>query len=146
VTRGPGLMAVGVIVATTAVLLWRSGRRLETTELLLLAGTFCVAPPLAAFGVYFGAWHSVRHTGRLLDLTRERRSSKGWTDTSWTPAAWQLTKASTAPTLVALAAVAALWLARDLASLQAEVAVLLALTFPHAAAVWVLDRQQSQLT
>ena len=47
------------------------------------------------------------------------------------------------PASVALLAVLALWWARDLAGLQAEVGVLLALTFPHAAVVWGLDRRRS---
>ena len=46
-----------------------------------------------------------------------------------------------APTAAALTAVAALWLQGDAAGLQAQVSILLALTFPHAAVVWALDRR-----
>lgn len=35
-------------------------------DLLLLAALSIVAPPLIAFAVYFGFWHAIRHTARLV--------------------------------------------------------------------------------
>ena len=35
-------------------------------DLLLLAILSLLAPPLIAFAVYFGCWHAVRHTARLV--------------------------------------------------------------------------------
>lgn len=142
-SRTVGLLAVAVVVALGLVVLLRARRRLEAAELALVAATFAVAPPLAAFGVYFGAWHAVRHTGRLLDLARSRRREPGGPGTGWWPAGRLLLRSAALPTTAALTTVLALWLLRDLASFQAEVGVLLALTFPHAAVVWALDRRQA---
>ncbi len=142
-SRVPGLVLVAATVAVGLGLLLGAGRRLEAFELMLLCATFAIAPPLAAFGVYFGCWHAVRHTGRLLDLAQRRRTGTGWaSDVGWTPAATLLARTATGPTLIALATMAVLWSARDLAGLQAEVGVLLALTFPHAGVVWALDRRE----
>jgi Brp/Blh family beta-carotene 15,15'-monooxygenase len=35
-------------------------------DLILLAILSVLAPPLIAFAVYFGCWHAVRHTARLI--------------------------------------------------------------------------------
>ncbi len=143
-TRGAGLLLVAVAVGGGALVLSRTRRWLELAELLLLAGTFALAPPLAAFGIYFGGWHAPRHTARLLDLARgARRVDVGTSEagSGWGPAAAVLGRAAALPSMAALAAVGALWAARDLASIQAEVGVLLALTFPHAAVVMALDRR-----
>jgi Brp/Blh family beta-carotene 15,15'-monooxygenase len=117
--RTAGLAAVAAAVTAATGWLLARRRRREAAELALVAGVFVVAPPLAAFGAYFGLWHAVRHTGRLLDLAR----------------------AGALPSAAALAAVAVLWQLGDVAGLQAQVSVLLALTFPHAAVVWALDRR-----
>lgn len=143
-TRGPGLLLVTLAVAGGALVLLTSGRSLELAELLLVAGTFALAPPLAAFGIYFGGWHAVRHTARLLDLARGTLptcSSAPAGGSSWGPAATRLGRSAALPTLGALVAVGMLWKARDLAGIQAEIGVLLALTFPHAAVVLALDRR-----
>ncbi len=138
---GLALVAVVAVVALTRLLLGH--RHLEAGELVLLAVVFTIAPPLAAFGVYFGGWHALRHTGRLLDLARRRRSDTGHPDAGWGPAGLLLARSAALPSLAALGTVAALWWGRDLVSLQAEVGVLLALTFPHAAVVWALDRHEA---
>jgi hypothetical protein len=39
---------------------------LEAAELAGLVVLVLVVPPLAAFGVYFGCWHSVRHVARVV--------------------------------------------------------------------------------
>lgn len=143
-TRPVAVVTVAVVVVIGLVVLLRARRRLEAAELALVVGTFAVAPPLAAFGVYFGAWHALRHTGRLLDLARGRRRDLGHADAGWAPAGVLLLRSAALPTVAALATVAVLWLARDLASLQAEVGVLLALSFPHAAVVWALDRHEAR--
>ena len=102
-----------------------------------------LAPPLAAFGIYFGGWHAPRHTARLLDLARGGYPGDANTSAAapgWGSAAVVLGRSAALPSVAALATVGALWAARDLASIQAEVSVLLALTFPHAAVVMALDR------
>ncbi|MBM7808151.1 Brp/Blh family beta-carotene 15,15'-monooxygenase [Geodermatophilus bullaregiensis] len=136
VSRTAGLVLVaGSVAAATAWLLARH-RVHDAAELLLVAAVFALAPPLAAFGAYFGLWHAVRHTGRLLDLARAAEGGR-----RWGPAARRLGRAAVVPSAVALAAVAVLWRLGDVAGLQAQVSVLLALTFPHAAVVWALDRR-----
>ncbi|MGY1836062.1 Brp/Blh family beta-carotene 15,15'-dioxygenase [Blastococcus sp. SYSU DS0510] len=137
-SRTAGLLLVAALVGAATARLAARGRTRETGELLLVAAVFAVAPPLAAFGAYFGLWHSVRHTGRLLDLARAAGA-----DTVWRPAVRRLARAAALPTAAALAAVAALWLLGDQAGLQAQVSILLALTFPHAVVVWALDRRRT---
>ncbi len=134
-------LTAAAVVAALAVQL-RRRRPLDAAELLLTAATFVVAPPLAAFGLWFGLWHAVRHTGRLLDLARDDGAAVP-TSGQWWVALRRLSVAGALPTAVALAAIAALWTLRDVAGLQAEVGVLLALTFPHAAVVWALDRHEA---
>lgn len=135
---GLTLTAVAV-VAGLAVQLSRR-RLLDAAELLLMALTFAVAPPLAAFGLWFGLWHAVRHTGRLLDLARTDAVPA---HRQWSAALRRLALAAALPSAVALAAILAMWVLRDIAGLQAEVGILLALTFPHAAVVWALDRHEA---
>ncbi|MDQ2852279.1 MAG: Brp/Blh family beta-carotene 15,15'-dioxygenase [Actinomycetota bacterium] len=135
------LVAVAVVVAI-AVQLSRH-RFLDAAELVLLTLAFAVAPPVAAFGVWFGLWHAVRHTGRLLDLARQPSASVP-SSRDWWNAARRLLVAGSLPSLAALSAVAAMWLLRDLAGLHAEIGVLLALTFPHAAVVAALDRNEAR--
>jgi hypothetical protein len=94
---------------------------------------FSTAPALAAFGVYFGGWHALRHTGRLLDVARLPA------DRGWRPAVKRLTRASVLPSVAALGVVSGLILAHGHAPLLAEIAVLLSLTYPHAAVVWSAD-------
>lgn len=135
-TREPGLLLVASAVAVAlATLLWRR-RWLEMVELVLLSAVFVMAPPLAAFGVYFGAWHAVRHTGRLLDLARWHHP----TSDGWGRPGVVLARAAALPTTAAVLAVTSGWLLRDEVSLATEVGVLLALTLPHAAVVWAYDR------
>ncbi len=135
-SRTAGLVVVAVVVAAAVAALLARRRVQDAAELVLVAAVFAVVPPLAAFGVYFGLWHAVRHTGRLLDLARAAGGGDGWG-----AAARRLARAGALPSAVALAAVAVLWRLGDVAGLQAQVSVLLALTFPHAAVVWALDRR-----
>ncbi|HEX8496048.1 MAG TPA: Brp/Blh family beta-carotene 15,15'-dioxygenase [Actinomycetales bacterium] len=138
-----GLAATAAAVVLALAVQLRRRRHLDAGELVLMTATFAVAPPLAAFGVWFGLWHAVRHTGRLLDLARTDDAAAAPTSAQWWAALRRLTIAGALPTAVALAAIVAMWLLRDVAGLQAEVAILLALTFPHAAVVWALDRHEA---
>ena len=144
-SRGVGLLLVAATVTMGLVVLLHAGRRLEAVELALLAGLFSIAPPLAAFGIYFGLWHSLRHSGRLLDLARRRLRAADGPAPGWRLSVVLLGRAGAWPSVVAFTAVAVLWAARDLASLQAQIAVLLALTFPHSAVVWAMDRREEHL-
>jgi Brp/Blh family beta-carotene 15,15'-monooxygenase len=81
---GTALRAIGYLTLTaTAVTVVRHIRRgtyLEAAELGVLLLAAWTAPPLVAFGVYFAAWHALRHSARvwpalpgLLALVVERR-------------------------------------------------------------------------
>ena len=135
--RTPGLCAVGVAVIAGVGKLLASGRHREAAELALVALTFAVAPPLAAFGVYFGGWHALRHSARLLELARFPG------DTGWKQSVRRLTCAAAIPTLIALGAIAVMWRIQAVAGLATVITVLLALTVPHAVVVAAMDRSRS---
>ena len=138
--------AVLLLVAAAAALRVARGRRASAAELVLLAVTAAVAPPLAAFGAYFGGWHSVRHLARLLaedpangdDLTAGRLAR---------PLA-RFARAAALPTAAALATVLVLWaLAGGWQTfVAADLVVLAALTAPHLVVVAWLDRRQRRRT
>ena len=45
----------------------------DASETILLAATFWVVPPVLALGVYFNAWHSLRHVARLMEVAGPTR-------------------------------------------------------------------------
>lgn len=126
--------AGGVLTAVGVAL--RAGRPRVAAEVLLVAAVLVVAPPAAAFGAYFGGWHAVRHTARLLALTP---AGPGRDAPAQVLA--RFARAAALPSAAAFAVLAVLWSRRDVTDPAAAVAVLLALTFPHAAVVGWLDRR-----
>ena len=60
------LALVPAAAALLAGELVRRRQLLEAAELMGLVVLVLVVPPLAAFGVYFGCWHSVRHVARVV--------------------------------------------------------------------------------
>ncbi|MEO5745867.1 MAG: Brp/Blh family beta-carotene 15,15'-dioxygenase [Terracoccus sp.] len=142
-SRSAGLSTVVVVVgAALAALLWRRQGQ-QAFELVLLALVFATCPPLAAFGVYFGLWHAVRFTGRLVDAVRLHDGLVSRVDHGGAAAVRHLTRLSVAPTAVALVAVGVIISLSGVVTIQAQVAVLLAVTFPHAAVVAWLDARRS---
>ena len=73
------LVLAVTIIAITIFLL---GRKLDLViDLLLLAALSIFAPPLIAFATYFGFWHALRHTARLvpkLDKANSRALLGDW--------------------------------------------------------------------
>jgi Brp/Blh family beta-carotene 15,15'-monooxygenase len=131
--RGIGLtLTIALITAGVIRSVLRAQAR-EIAEIAVLVVLFATVSPLAAFGVYFGCWHALRHTGRLLDVARDPA------DRDWRPAMNRLSRACLLPSVAALATLAWMVLTRGRAPLLAEVAVLLALTYPHAVVVWSCD-------
>jgi len=51
----------------------RQAAALDIFETLILVGMFWIVPPVLALGVYFNAWHSLRHLARLLLTTKSTR-------------------------------------------------------------------------
>ncbi len=151
----PGSDGVLPPVVTTAVLVvvlpaaaaLTLGHLLETrwpeaAEVGVLTVLVLVAPPLAAFGVYFGCWHSVRHLARVLaedpanaaDLAAGRLAAP----------LRRFAVAAALPTAAALAVLALLWSAADgwRGLLATHLPLLAALTLPHALVVLWLDRAE----
>lgn len=130
---------VAACVLWTALAAVRTGEQRAAAEVVLLGVLFVAVPPLAAFGVYFGAWHGLRHTARLivrdprnrvdLDVGRLRRPLR------------RFLVSAALPTLVAGGSAAALFVVADHHSdLTGTVfTVLLALTVPHLVMVALLD-------
>lgn len=120
---GVGRVGLLLVAAALVVLgLLRADRR-QAGELLLVVALFAVAPPLAAFALWFAGWHAVRHTARIMvvEQTGLRR----------------LALSTLAPSLAAGVGLLALVLLLPAAGAvpAALVLGLLALTVPHAVVV-----------
>ncbi|MEP7088487.1 MAG: Brp/Blh family beta-carotene 15,15'-dioxygenase [Nocardioidaceae bacterium] len=107
-------------------------------ELWLLTAMALAAPPVVSVAVYFGAWHAVRHIAVLL-VEEEARGSR-----SAASAVARLARSAVVPTVASLAVLALVWCGvsggRVDRFISQQVWVLAALTVPHAAVVWWLDR------
>lgn len=135
--------AVLAVVLPAAVLLagelLRRGHRAEAAELTGLLVLVLVVPPLAAFGVYFGCWHAVRHVARVVaedpadaaDLTAGRLGR---------PLRRFAVRAAL-PTAAVLVALGLLWSAAGgwHAFVATDLPLLAALTLPHVLVVGWLD-------
>jgi Brp/Blh family beta-carotene 15,15'-monooxygenase len=61
------LRNIVLVLALIGLLLLLINKNFQTAlDLILLAILSLLAPPLIAFAVYFGCWHAVRHTARLV--------------------------------------------------------------------------------
>ncbi|MEV4541739.1 Brp/Blh family beta-carotene 15,15'-dioxygenase [Micromonospora echinaurantiaca] len=143
--RTLALATVLCAVAVTAIRDMRAGRARDAVPPALLTALFSTVPPALAIGAYFAAWHSCRHVARLLrhdpgnaaDLEAGRVG----------PPLRRFARQAAAPTAVAVAALLALvtWPGHRADPLPATVAVLAALTLPHAALVAWTDRREPVL-
>ena len=121
-----------VLPSAAALVLERAlaGRWLEAAETTALLVLVLVVPPFAAFGVYLGCWHAVRHVARLVDGEGAGLPLR------------RLALAATLPTVAVLGVLALLWPAADgwRGLLATALPVVAALTLPHALVVTRLDR------
>lgn len=117
----PALCAVwAAALAAALVGLVREGRRAAAAELLGLAALFALAPPLAAFAVYFCGVHAVRHAAEVARRSGARR-----------PLAWLAVRLGPAA-LVSAGVLAALTARGGLDGAAAwSFRILAALTLPH---------------
>jgi Brp/Blh family beta-carotene 15,15'-monooxygenase len=134
-----GAAAALAVVAALGELVVRR-RAGEAGELALLAVTFWAVHPFAAFGVYFGLWHSLRHGARLVDLAAGEAPLRLGLRRVALQAV--LPTAGAVAFLVVVASTVRLAPAGAASGLlAAELATLVGLTFPHAVVVAGLDRR-----
>jgi len=130
--------ACGVAVAVAD---HRRGAHVAAGDLALLTVLGLSVPPVLAFGVYFGLWHSVRHSARLFALPAE----PGWPVPHLNRSVSLLAGAGS----VAVAGVGVLVMAATRTPAPSVlghlVLALLALTVPHTAVVAWLDRRTHRL-
>lgn len=152
VWRLAGLVAVAVAVAAAvgaSVLDHRASpdpraMRIDTAEILLLTVTMLVVPPVFAVGVYFVSWHAARHVARLMTSSPAQARL---IDAGRVPAALLAWHREAAPmTLVSLAGLgilaALVWRmpVKPDAVVGSALALIAALTLPHALVVAWMDR------
>jgi Brp/Blh family beta-carotene 15,15'-monooxygenase len=138
---------LGVVLSGYVLDTWRaaaSPRRcvLELAETALLLALFLTVPAPLSIGVYFTLWHAWRHLGRLLALDLD--PGQTCHPTCWPPAL-HLARDLLPLTLAALALLGGLylWAAPRVATVEEFTALYLALiaalTLPHAAVVALMD-------
>jgi len=142
--------AVGAALVASALdhrgLADRRGARLDAAELGLLAVAFLLVPPVFAVGLYFTAWHALRHAGRLIAASPAQARLLAAHRPAAALVRWHREAAPcTLASLAGLAVLAALvWQvpAAAPAVTGAALALIAALTIPHALVVAWMDRVQ----
>jgi Brp/Blh family beta-carotene 15,15'-monooxygenase len=137
-----GTWLLAAAVAVVAAL--RAGRRGVVVDVVVVGALGLLAPPLVAFAVWFGGWHSLRHCARL--LTVEPRSAALLAAGRPGAAVRALARLAAWPTAAAVAALVALLVVTASADDPARAVggtllVLLALTVPHMLVVLRMDQQ-----
>ena len=137
-----GEAAVLAIVAVAAAVRISRAQRGPAAELGLLSVAAILVPPTVFFGAYFGAWHSGRHTARL--LAEDPANAADLAAGRLRPPLLRFARTAALPTAAASGTVLALWAAAGgwQAFVAADLSVLAALTVPHVVVVCWLDAQQ----
>lgn len=139
VAAGIGLVVAALVIATDLA----TGRRAEAVDLGLLVLLAVLVHPLAAFGVYFGAWHSVRHLARTLvdDPDNARPLAEGRLG----EALRRFARSAALPTLASLVFLGALVSVADgwQGFVSQYLALLAGLTVPHLVTVAWADRRRT---
>lgn len=121
----------------------KRGVWLDVGEVTLLAVFFTLVPAYPAIGIYFIAWHSLRHLARLLLLRPTDRDQVAGGHLRWPIV--RLTRDLTPITLAAIGLLLALYLVtrQNVVSTEGFVALYLvwisALTMPHLVVVALMD-------
>jgi Brp/Blh family beta-carotene 15,15'-monooxygenase len=140
----PALATAALVVAAALALAVRrvvQGHRLQAAEVLVLLGSALVAPAAVSIAVYFGAWHSVRHLALMLGDDPANRAAL--VAGRLAAPARRLAVRAVVPSAAALGVLALLWWSVDgdlYDFVATDVALLAALTVPHALVVWWSDR------
>jgi beta-carotene 15,15'-dioxygenase len=132
-TIGAGLFAVAWLLARKQFA--------DARDIVVLGALALTTPPLIAFAAYFGLWHALRHTARLsLEISPAKDiAARG----NWVAALWRVSLPGL-PALVGTMVVAAGitvvggWSVMDY--LWIALVLVWALTVPHMALTWRLDR------
>ncbi len=132
---------VAALIAVGASLWW--GHPTVALDIVLVGALGLLAPPLVAFAVWFGGWHALRHSARMLAV--EPGCAALLATARPRAAVSRLIRLAAVPSVAALTTVVALgWFtvaAPDPTAVVAEVLrLLLALTVPHMLVVAWLDR------
>jgi beta-carotene 15,15'-dioxygenase len=115
--------------------------RLDMFEIALLTLLFCTVPAYMSVGIYFIAWHSLRHLARLIILKQADKLKQGL----WQKPLKRLVLDLLPITLAAMSLLVGLyfWKAQHVGSLETFVALYLvlisALTKPHLVVVALMD-------
>ncbi|WP_293050546.1 Brp/Blh family beta-carotene 15,15'-dioxygenase [Mycobacterium sp.] len=139
-----GLVAGWLVAALVAVIAsLRAAHPAIALDVVILGAVGMLAPPLLAFAVWFGGWHSLRHCARL--LTIEPGCAAMLAAGRHRSAVVRLVRLAALPSLAAWIALAGLaWFtvaAPDPFAVVAQaLRLLLALTAPHALVVLWADR------
>lgn len=142
-------VALVVVALTVAALANETvgGRYAAAAELALLGALFLTAPPLWAFGIYFGLWHALRHVARM--VTEESPWADVLDGRGRGAALRRFAFDAALPTIGAVSAgVALVVIGRDMTTVAVTALALqvtAAVTFPHAATVAFLDRRGAQV-
>ena len=144
--QGFGPIALGLSLGAGAIaVVWliAAGQSRDALDILALGALSLAAPPLVAFAVYFGFWHAQRHTARLVlemppAIDRAVESSPR--------AGFLRAVLPGVPALVGTMVVAVgltLWTGGDISVdyLWIALVIIWALTVPHMALTWRLDRE-----
>lgn len=152
ITANPARLGVAVVwsvaLCVAGVAAHRAGRASVVLDLLLIGALGAFLPPLAAFAVWFGGWHAVRHTGRLL---ADEPGCAALVDAGRTGSAMlRFGRLAALPSCAALVVVAVLVAlgssaADPVTGIADVLKVLLALTVPHMLVVLWLDRRDGHV-
>ena len=138
--------ACGCIALVAAL---RAGRTMIAVDIVLIGALGAFVPPLVAFAVWFGGWHSVRHAGRLLAVEPDCAAlvAAGRTGAAVRHLAWLAVLPSAAALTVVVALVVVVAATPDQTAATAEtLRILLALTVPHMVVVGWLDHRDGRRT
>lgn len=149
--QGAGTYALwGSLTAGVFAIIWLALRRQyrDALDVVALGALALLAPPLVAFAVYFGFWHAQRHTARLvLEMPEAIERSK-----NHSPAAGFMRAILPGlPALVGTMVVAAALTMITGGDLELDylwivLVVVWALTVPHMALTWRLDKKALGVT